>query len=280
MDIFVGVRACACVCIPSHWDQMKYSSVSVAIDQRSVAPMMDTPTLIAPPMPSVSLTHTLLHSHSFIYLFFFLLPDSQSPHSFPLPTLWHTNRNKSDLIKLNWEGGLPEGCLFHVPWQLPQCRTSVTWLTLWPKLTLLKKVPDIIVVSHTENCLQPRSLQNSPSEKDKSLGQWFPKWSPGTSRGLWEGIQNLRHVRGNSGVWITLFLPHCSAKQYLKLRKDWLKWLKLAGCHLNYNKLPFTSGKISKTRNVQVQQAGPCPPGDCIAKLYCLLISKPFYIIN
>lgn len=52
----------------SHWDQMKYSSVSVAIDQTSAAPMMDTTTLIAPPMPSVSLTHSLLHSHSFIYL--------------------------------------------------------------------------------------------------------------------------------------------------------------------------------------------------------------------
>lgn len=59
------VCVCKCVC---PWDQMKNSSESVAIDQSSTAPMMDTSALIAPPMPSVSLTHTLLHSHLFIYL--------------------------------------------------------------------------------------------------------------------------------------------------------------------------------------------------------------------
>lgn len=59
---------CMCVCISPYCGQMKYSSVFMAIDQSSAAPMMDTTALIAPPMPSVSLTHILLHSHSFIYL--------------------------------------------------------------------------------------------------------------------------------------------------------------------------------------------------------------------
>lgn len=96
---WIYVRARACVYF-AQWDQMKYSSVSVAIDQSSAAPMMDTTALIAPPMPSVSLTHTLLHSHSFIYLSPFFFPPSVSVPSLSppaLPTLQHTNRNKSQI---------------------------------------------------------------------------------------------------------------------------------------------------------------------------------------
>lgn len=96
---WIYVRARACVYF-AQWDQMKYSSVSVAIDQSSAAPMMDTTALIAPPMPSVSLTHTLLHSHSFIYLSPFFFPPSVSVPSLSppaLPTLRHTNRNKSQI---------------------------------------------------------------------------------------------------------------------------------------------------------------------------------------
>lgn len=75
---------CACVCVPSHGEQMKYSSASAAIDQSCGTPVMDSTALIAPPMPSVSLTRTLLRSHSFVYppLFFPFSP----PLSFSIPT--------------------------------------------------------------------------------------------------------------------------------------------------------------------------------------------------
>lgn len=70
----VSVDAWVYLCVSSYWDQMKYPSVSMAIDQSAAAPMMDITALIAPLMPSVSLTHTLLHSHSFIYLPLFFSP--------------------------------------------------------------------------------------------------------------------------------------------------------------------------------------------------------------
>lgn len=100
---WIYVRARACVCF-AQWDQMKYSSVSVAIDQSSAAPMMDTTALIAPPMPSVSLTHTLLHSHSFIYLSPFfsslgLSPLTLSPSS--PNTAAHKQKQITDLMKLS-----------------------------------------------------------------------------------------------------------------------------------------------------------------------------------
>ena len=101
-----------CVCIPSRWDQMKYSSVSVAIDQSSAAPMMDTTALIAPPMPSVSLTHTLLHSHSFIYLspvFFYSLTPKSAHSLAPSNSAAHKQKQITDLMKLSWERSLPGG---------------------------------------------------------------------------------------------------------------------------------------------------------------------------
>lgn len=87
---------------------MKYSSVSVAIDQSSTAQMMDTTALIAPPMPSVSLTLSLLHSHSFIYL---SPPFARSLS--PSNTAARKQKQITHLMKLSGEGGgLPEGCLF------------------------------------------------------------------------------------------------------------------------------------------------------------------------
>lgn len=183
---WIYVRARACVYF-AQWDQMKYSSVSVAIDQSSAAPMMDTTALIAPPMPSVSLTHTLLHSHSFIYLSpFFSLPRSQSPHSLPqlsqhCGTQTETNHRFNE-IKL---GGRPAGggVRFTSP---DSCRSGAPQPPDWiygPRWLLQKKVSDPLVCSHTENCIQARSLQKLPFGEDKSLRRWFPKWRPGTRRG-------------------------------------------------------------------------------------------------
>lgn len=79
--VCVGV----CVC-PSHGQQMKYSSA--AIDQRCGAAVMDSTALIAPPMPSVSLTRTLLHSHLFVYppRLFSLRPSRFPLHPDPPPS--------------------------------------------------------------------------------------------------------------------------------------------------------------------------------------------------
>lgn len=45
---------CGCVC----GDQMKYSSASVAIDQRAAAPVMDSTALIAPLFLPLCFSHT------------------------------------------------------------------------------------------------------------------------------------------------------------------------------------------------------------------------------
>lgn len=96
-----------CACISPFCDQMKYSSVFMAIDQSSAAPMMDTTALIAPPMPSVSLAHILLHSHSFIYP----PPNSLTPPFQLCGTQTETNHIFNEIKS----GGRPAGIYFTPP---------------------------------------------------------------------------------------------------------------------------------------------------------------------
>lgn len=199
----VSVDAWVYLCVSSYWDQMKYPSVSMAIDQSAAAPMMDITALIAPLMPSVSLTHTLLHSHSFIYLPLFFPPCSLLPSN----SAERKQKQITDLMKLSLEGGLAWGRLSHISWQLPQWRTSATLPTPRSDITFVKKVPDKILVVHIEGYIR----QFSCTSGRINHWQWASKWNPGINRApecLWS-------VHGNVGISMTSFCSSVFFSNYM-----------------------------------------------------------------